>query len=765
MDASQSQQLVVAQRGPIEEVLGKIGSGSFGVVYKARVRGHVCAVKQIAQLIQNRALERFQRECEIMNSVRHDNIVQCLGTMHLDRPILIMELMDCNLTEFLKSPKRYHIQVDVVMNILQAVFYLHQQGIVHRDLSSANVLMKGSIAKVTDFGMSKFLDLSSINPLDLTLCPGTKHYMPPEALTNPPDYNHKIDIFSVGVLIIQILTGKIPNPCNQFLCPDFSVRKLETEIERRADHISECDAANPLKGLALHCLQNNKDDRPNADVLCAEVLKIQQLQPYLDDRRIGQQGMQLAMQHNIPQVVQDWEQLILKGQKDGHTISILHSEVTKLSKANELGEQKIKLLNSQIAALQESGRHKDEQIQDLQHRVANLEEQKSKEFAQYGETIRQQVEDYVQMMRSESDDINKQLEAENRHLKAEKSLSDAKIVELEQSFSSVSLQDSLQSQQQPSLKFEPGNSAPKGMHRWSSAVTHDRAIYMIPGRTREIFRYSYDSWSRHSDCEPMNSTLTVLNDKLVTVGGQLYSSNKVTYTNSLCTLHGDSTWSSKDYPAMQVERDRVIAVTNGSTLIVAGGTCAKTVAIPGGRNYPTSFEPLKVVEVLHLKTKQWQYVSELPFPLYHAPATICGDKLVIFGTGPKLTRQKLASSPSHPLPPQDTTRTVLTCQLTDLVLSDSNSSEWNMISEVPHSNSTCITFKGYLLAIGGTGPENHQSDEILYYDEESTCWTNLGHLEVAREQCFAAVLTNKLFVFGGKSGSTLQSSMEIGNFI
>ena len=741
--------------------LQKIGAGSFGVVYKALVQGHTCAVKRMQQDVQPKTLQRFIQECKIMSSVIHDNIVQCLGSCFLDQPILIMELMDCNLREFLKSPRLYYIQVDIVLNILQAIAYLHRESIVHRDLSSANVLMKGNIAKVTDFGMSKLLDLSTINLLDLTRCPGTKHYMPPEALANPPDYNHKIDIFSVGVLIVQILTGKMPNPIDQVFNPNFKgIRQCSNEIERRADHIGECDDRNPLKKLALLCLHNDKNDRPDAAALCAEVFKMQEQDMYLYDKLAGTQGMQLAMQCNIVQVVN--EQAV-KIQESERTISLLN-------KAREQGEHEILQLNTKVAALQQSEKHKDQQVKDLQHRVTNLEVQ-----------IQQYIvnaQDYVQKMFSESDGEKKQLQAENQQLQAADSMHQAKIVELEQSLSSVSLcsfnqrdslSDSQLSQRLPSsLVFEEASSTIKAMHRWSSAVTHKKAVYVIPARTQEIYKYFDYSWTLHAKCQARNSTLTFVNDMLVTVGGQLYSKNGIVYTNLLYTyIDSGRIWNDKSLPPMQTKRDNVIAVTNGKALIVAGG-CA--IVTSGGRKYPASSNPLRTVEVLYLETATWQYVSELPFPLYHASVTICGDRIFILGgtTGFKSTRSKLPSSPGTRSATREkevpgNEKSVLTCQLTNLVLSGFRGpSEWREIKQVPYSKSTCVTFKGSLLAIGGLQPDNSPSDKVFYYDEDSDSWIDYGCLKVARVRCFAAVLSNKLFVIGGMSGSTPHKSVEIG---
>lgn len=297
------------------------------------------------------------------------------------------------------------------------------------------------------------------------------------------------------------------------------------------------------------------------------------------------------------------------------------------------------------------------------------------------------------------------------------------------------------------LTFEKSTTTFKAMHRWSSAVVHNE---VTPGRTNDIYKYFNGLWTLHSKCQAKNSTIAFVNDNLVTIGGQLYRNNEIVYVDLLYTLHKDGTWRDNDLPPMQKERDSVIAVTNGKALIVAGG-CGKVV-FAEGRNYPTktvSGSPLKTVEVLYLETtgNQWQYVSELPIPFYHASVTICGDRVFILGPSGK---------------PE--TFCVLTCQLTNLVLSR-GSSEWSEISKVPQSNSTCVTFKGHLLAIGGLKPDHSPSNEVFCYDAELDSWNFLCHLKIARELCFAAVLSNKLFVIGGKSGSIPHSSMEIGTFL
>ena len=133
--------------------------------------------------------------------------------------------MDESLTGFLERSTGtipYHTQVNICHDVALTLSYLHSNSIIHRDLSSNNVLLvgEGSKAKVTDFGMSKLTDMNPrVSPL--TQCPGTTVYMPPEALTSPPHCSNKLDCFSYGVLTVQIATQKFPNPGDATSGPRF----------------------------------------------------------------------------------------------------------------------------------------------------------------------------------------------------------------------------------------------------------------------------------------------------------------------------------------------------------------------------------------------------------------------------------------------------------------------------------------------------------------------------------------------------------------
>ena len=122
-----------------------------------------------------------------------------------------MELMnDENLTQFLdNSPSLlpFHVEVNICHDVAQALAYLHSNRVIHRDLSGSNILLMGNAlkAKICDFGTARLLDLTPGYRQALTMCPGNPAYMPPEALRDNPKYNEKLDCFSFGVLIMQVL--------------------------------------------------------------------------------------------------------------------------------------------------------------------------------------------------------------------------------------------------------------------------------------------------------------------------------------------------------------------------------------------------------------------------------------------------------------------------------------------------------------------------------------------------------------------------------
>ena len=272
-----------------------LGVGSYGKVCKAKCGQLPCAAKLLHDTMFgtndpgiSKFVEQFEQECRFLRMVKHPNIVQFLGTVRdprSQRLALLMELMDESLTRFLErstGPLPYHIQLNICHDVALALAYLHSNNIIHRDISSNNVLLigEGSRSKVTDFGMSKLIGM---NPrmTPLTMCPGTQVYMPPEALITPPRYSNKLDCFSHGVLTIQIATRQFPNPGDAHVeDPKEGSFRQVPERERRKKDIDLVDPNHPLLPLALHCIQLRAAERPSADELCGRLATLKGEQMY-----------------------------------------------------------------------------------------------------------------------------------------------------------------------------------------------------------------------------------------------------------------------------------------------------------------------------------------------------------------------------------------------------------------------------------------------------------------------------------------------------
>ena len=265
-------------------------------------------------------MERFQQECSFLENIQHPHIVQYLG-MTVDPesrlPVLLMELLDESLTKMLERSQvslPYYVQVDICHDIALAVAYLHSNDIIHRDLSSNNVLMiAGRRAKVTDFGMSKLAGaVPSMTPL--TMCPGTVAYMPPEALRDPPTYTKKLDCFSEGVIMIQVCTRLWPEPGPRTkLIPDSRSPTGSTEMpvleqERREKHIDMINPTYPLLPIATECLNYQEKQRPSSEELCQRLADLKEALEY----RENIQQQQDEIQAKDSQIISLTQQLQVK---------------------------------------------------------------------------------------------------------------------------------------------------------------------------------------------------------------------------------------------------------------------------------------------------------------------------------------------------------------------------------------------------------------------------------------------------------------------
>ena len=310
-----------------------LGSGSYGWVCKAKCDGLLCAAKIMHPTLfdlrssgADSSLPKFHEEYCLLSLARHPNVVQYLDSYNdpdTRLPVLLMELCDQSLTTFLErspGPLSYHIQLNICHDIALALVYLHSNGLIHRDLTGNNVLMiAGTRAKITDFGMSK---LATVNPrmTALTLCPGNLLYMPPEALDEAKSYTAKLDIFSFGVIVIQILTRQLPNPTDRFhtiQVPDIEeeVRVVVPETERRQSQLKLLPDTHSLKPVVLDCLKK-EGQRPSAVELSERLSELKQSSQYTESQSQSHSSSdihQLQQQRKSQQLEQQPQQQTVTG--------------------------------------------------------------------------------------------------------------------------------------------------------------------------------------------------------------------------------------------------------------------------------------------------------------------------------------------------------------------------------------------------------------------------------------------------------------------
>ena len=239
-------------------------------MFKGTYKGRPCAAKLLTHhawematggfLSASVAVEGFHKECKDLEVLEHENIVQHYATVfeqNSNLPILVMELMDYNLKHYIQSRQENKIpllcQISLCLDISKGLNYLHSKGIIHRDLCDVNILLtvKGGetypTAKVADFGMGRLLSYDYVSAT-LTGLSHRAAYLPSEARDDPSNYSCKLDIYSYGVIAVQIVQVK-----------EFFRKKSEV-----VSTFKEIPESHFLKNTIGSCLLEDPESRPRA---------------------------------------------------------------------------------------------------------------------------------------------------------------------------------------------------------------------------------------------------------------------------------------------------------------------------------------------------------------------------------------------------------------------------------------------------------------------------------------------------------------------
>ena len=292
-----------------------IGAGAYGSVEEVAVPGAICAAKKIHNFLLDadevpraEATTQFARECQLMSTLSHPNIVQFLGLCFLpgsQLPALVMERLLTSLHDLLDPetdhppppdapkprPKPFFplsLKCSILHDVASGLTYLHERSppIIHRDLSARNVLLNsGMLAKIADLGVARIVPRMRA-AATMTKGPGAIVYMPPEAMESKPGedneeekdkkskYDASIDVFSFGVVAIFTLCQTFPCDLLAHNYRDERRRIIgRTELERRESYMRmihrQLREKHPLLQMIEGCL-DFPEDRPSI----GEVLRL-----------------------------------------------------------------------------------------------------------------------------------------------------------------------------------------------------------------------------------------------------------------------------------------------------------------------------------------------------------------------------------------------------------------------------------------------------------------------------------------------------------
>jgi serine/threonine protein kinase len=276
---------VLANRYRIEN---RLGEGAMGSVYKAKhVKvGRAFAVKVLHPrlLEDDKVLQRFEREAELAGRLRHPNVIGVVdvGETHDGLRYMVMDFaegpdMSALLAEAPMPPQRI---IHLVRQLLEGLFHAHSEGLIHRDFKPENVIVEkdshgAEVPRIVDFGIAILREggdssdgVGRLTTNGLVL--GTPHYMAPEQAVNDP-IDHRIDLFALGIMIYEMLSGKLPFDGNGAEVARANLMLDPPPIAVRVPYL-EVDPL--LEAYARRLMAKSRDARPPTAKVARELLDL-----------------------------------------------------------------------------------------------------------------------------------------------------------------------------------------------------------------------------------------------------------------------------------------------------------------------------------------------------------------------------------------------------------------------------------------------------------------------------------------------------------
>jgi len=258
----------------IERELGGAGMSRVFVATERALQRRVVIKVLPPELAAGVNVERFRREIQLAAQLQHPHIVPLLsagddrGLLWFSMPYIEGESLRGTLTRQERLSARDVVRI--LHDVVDALAYAHARGVVHRDIKPDNILTSGMHALVTDFGVAKAL--SAAIPVHggttTGMAIGTPAYMAPEQLAADPAADHRVDLYGVGLLAYELLTGKGPFAGTS---PQATLAAQLTQMPE-PPHRTFSDIPESLSALIMHCLEKDASKRPaTATALLAEL--------------------------------------------------------------------------------------------------------------------------------------------------------------------------------------------------------------------------------------------------------------------------------------------------------------------------------------------------------------------------------------------------------------------------------------------------------------------------------------------------------------
>lgn len=278
------------------EIIEKLGEGAMGVVYKGRdtAINRIVAIKSIklqeatSTPNESASVKRFYQEARIAGQLTHPNITTIYDVGEFEGThFIVMEYIDgIPLTDVIieKKSLSFREKINILILMARALSYAHQRGVVHRDIKPANIMLPDDLQiKIMDFGIAKLASKDALLKTQPGLILGTPFYMSPEQLSGE-ELDRQTDIFSIGVLSYELLTGKRP-----FQGENIAVL-IKNIVYEKPQPLSKLNSKipNEIEKIVLKSLEKNKEQR------------YQTASEYADDLELFLNQAEMVTTKNIP---------------------------------------------------------------------------------------------------------------------------------------------------------------------------------------------------------------------------------------------------------------------------------------------------------------------------------------------------------------------------------------------------------------------------------------------------------------------------------